>query len=574
MRLEEKSTMADDKGGTGGTRPEDGRSKEPNSETETRERADKDTVDNAGNDNTEIKRKPGRPKKPKGEEKQNEQKKLTEIWHQEPGNKENSEQKNEQKQSSENETKRVENSEGGKNQQTEEDTEERAKADKTTIEISKHNSPEKKENDGNKNEKAETEINKEKETEIFGGSKITIRTPQKNTENNNVFENKNDKEEKQTETKTDDKNYENENGKLNLAKGQVQTEKKWEDRIEEIKEVIKHEIKHNMNSLTTENDMKNKIIALEKEIRRLEKENDTYKEEMRKNDEIIIELQKDLNKAEERIDESTEKLRKEKILLREKEITIFEQTEREKLLMAEIKRIEGKLQQNKQYERKEKNDMISFNDDNNNDKQSTTENAGENDKNLTRPGADNAKDIKEKEQVKRKSPRKLSDEEWEKEKEMRREKRKNVIVKGLTLISDQKEEELEKWIWNETDVRIRIEKMRRVEKGWKIKITELEKKIELMRNKTRIDQNRWGVWISDDYTERQKEIQQWMEEEAKAWEKKGKTVRVEYLKICVDGTWLFWDEKDGDIVQANRTDGNKEEKQRFREYKERRKFSE
>ena len=114
--------------------------------------------------------------------------------------------------------------------------------------------------------------------------------------------------------------------------------------------------------------------------------------------------------------------------------------------------------------------------------------------------------------------------------------KENVIVKGLTLITREKKEEFEKWVWEEMGVKIRVEIMERIEAGWKVRLEELEKKVELMKNKAKLGQMNWGVWIADDHTERQKEVQGWLEREAGAWRRRGVTAKTEYMKIYIDGS--------------------------------------
>ena len=92
-----------------------------------------------------------------------------------------------------------------------------------------------------------------------------------------------------------------------------------------------------------------------------------------------------------------------------------------------------------------------------------------------------------------------------------------MIVKGLTLITREKKAEFEKWVWEEMRVEIRVERMERIEGDRKVRLEELEKKVELMKNKAKLGQKNWGVWIADDHTERQKEVQGWLEREAGVW---------------------------------------------------------
>ncbi|XP_015121760.1 cyclin-dependent kinase 11A-like [Diachasma alloeum] len=147
-------------------------------------------------------------------------------------------------------------------------------------------------------------------------------------------------------------------------------------------------------------------------------------------------------------------------------------------------------------------------------------------------------------------PRKLTQEEREEELEMRRLRRKNMIIEGLTLITRTRKEELEHWLWETLGVRARVEKLdRREEGGLTVRMEERASKIEVMKEKTKLKELGWGVYISDDLTDRQKEVQAWLEREAENWRKTKKQAGTKYNCICVDGIWLEWDEVEGEMRQ-------------------------
>lgn len=144
-------------------------------------------------------------------------------------------------------------------------------------------------------------------------------------------------------------------------------------------------------------------------------------------------------------------------------------------------------------------------------------------------------------------PRKLSQEEWSAEKEERRARKKNIYVSGLTLLKREKKEEFEDWVFHTMQIKIRVEKSERIGNDWKFKIEEWTKKLELMKLKMSLQRLGWGVWISDDLTDRQKEVQQWIEREADAWRQRGKIVATGYQRIRIDDTCLMWDELEGEL---------------------------
>lgn len=55
------------------------------------------------------------------------------------------------------------------------------------------------------------------------------------------------------------------------------------------------------------------------------------------------------------------------------------------------------------------------------------------------------------------------------------------------------------------------------------------------------------IWIDEDYTEREREIQNWLKIIAVEEEKNGWETRVGYLKIKVGEEWYEWLEKEGRV---------------------------
>ncbi|XP_011314663.1 golgin subfamily A member 6-like protein 2 [Fopius arisanus] len=162
------------------------------------------------------------------------------------------------------------------------------------------------------------------------------------------------------------------------------------------------------------------------------------------------------------------------------------------------------------------------------------------------------------------TPRKLEEEEWIAEKIKRRERKKGIIIKGLTLIEKRKKEELDRWMEETMGVKARVSKLDRVGNGtWRAELEEWETKAEIMARKQELKKLRWGVWITDDLTDRQKEVQTWIEREGENWRRLGHEVSTKYQKICVDGTWLCWDETEGTmkLEKKKANEGYREEEE-------------
>lgn len=148
-------------------------------------------------------------------------------------------------------------------------------------------------------------------------------------------------------------------------------------------------------------------------------------------------------------------------------------------------------------------------------------------------------------------PRKLSEEELEQEKKARRERKKKVIIKGLTLLrTGERKKEMEQWLKATLELEVRVDKLERVGGAvWRAELESLGQKLDIMDRKGRLETLGWGVWISDDYTERQKEVQTWLERQAEGWNRKGYETSVGYQRLWVDGTCLEWDEREGELIQ-------------------------
>ena len=158
-------------------------------------------------------------------------------------------------------------------------------------------------------------------------------------------------------------------------------------------------------------------------------------------------------------------------------------------------------------------------------------------------------------------PKKLSREEWNEEIQVRRAKKKTVIIEGLTLVTKEKKEELEGWMWNILQIKARVNKLERIEGGWKAELEEWKAKLKLMKEKTTLGDLGRGVWIKDDLTERQKEVKTWLEKEAEAWRLKGKRAGTGYQSLWVGDIYLQWDELEGELKLKR----EREERKLFRD---------
>lgn len=66
-----------------------------------------------------------------------------------------------------------------------------------------------------------------------------------------------------------------------------------------------------------------------------------------------------------------------------------------------------------------------------------------------------------------------------------------------------------------------------------VELFAMEYKIEIMKNKSRLEGT--GNWTEDDLTEREKEVEEWLESQVREERKKGLESRLDYMKIIVEG---------------------------------------
>ncbi|KAK0167960.1 hypothetical protein PV327_001808 [Microctonus hyperodae] len=143
-------------------------------------------------------------------------------------------------------------------------------------------------------------------------------------------------------------------------------------------------------------------------------------------------------------------------------------------------------------------------------------------------------------------PKKLSDEEFFKEMREREWRKKNICVK--TVGECMKAKDAMKVIEQITGINWRDV----AEKTWvlndnvvTVRMKDMADKVELMRRKGRMKGS--DIWIEDDLTMRENEVQKWLRSEANMEERKGNQARTAYMKIEREGEWWRWNEKDGTL---------------------------
>ncbi|KAK0178568.1 hypothetical protein PV327_007446 [Microctonus hyperodae] len=140
----------------------------------------------------------------------------------------------------------------------------------------------------------------------------------------------------------------------------------------------------------------------------------------------------------------------------------------------------------------------------------------------------------------------LKEREWRKKNICIRVTRGNIqkheVMKKVEEITDIKWREVAEQIWEVKDNMVRI------------RIREMSDKVELMRTKGKMKGS--DIWIDDDLTSREIEVQKWLRKEAEKEEKMGRRVKISYMKIEIDGEWMKWDERSGRLDKFFRRRGS------------------
>ncbi|XP_043275446.1 trichohyalin-like [Venturia canescens] len=148
---------------------------------------------------------------------------------------------------------------------------------------------------------------------------------------------------------------------------------------------------------------------------------------------------------------------------------------------------------------------------------------------------------------------------WEVEKELERrereERRNNIVVRGVNVAEGVEwEREIEK-IWERLGVeggRKEMRRIGRVDEGGRgmvlIRLEGREKKVEIMKAKVKLRGNRER--IEDDLTKEERRIKWLVEGQAYEERRKGKRVRVGYMRMWVDGKVLVWNEREGRCTES------------------------
>lgn len=146
-------------------------------------------------------------------------------------------------------------------------------------------------------------------------------------------------------------------------------------------------------------------------------------------------------------------------------------------------------------------------------------------------------------------PTALGKGEYEREKEERESRKKNLMIKGIRTVGKGLNEEVKRAVKELMDVDVYIKKVLAIEGGLVVELESFKNKIDILKRKGRLRGT--NLWIEDDYTKREKEVQAWLGMIAEEESKRGHDTKVGYQKVRVDGEWYEWNERKGEIERMN-----------------------
>ncbi|XP_025160330.1 trichohyalin-like [Harpegnathos saltator] len=148
----------------------------------------------------------------------------------------------------------------------------------------------------------------------------------------------------------------------------------------------------------------------------------------------------------------------------------------------------------------------------------------------------------------------------EKEKE---ERRGNVVIKGWEIGDRITNKKAEEFIKKELDVEIKVKRCRISGKVVVVSLEEEEMKREIMRNKRKLKGK--SIFIENDLMWEERKIQEKMGKWVGKERRKGKTVKMGFARVMIDGNWEKWEEIEEEIIRRKERDRDRE----LRELKER-----
>lgn len=133
----------------------------------------------------------------------------------------------------------------------------------------------------------------------------------------------------------------------------------------------------------------------------------------------------------------------------------------------------------------------------------------------------------------------------------KREKKNNIIIKGVKIDEADNSEKLSQLIKDKMEVDIKIKSVQIIKKYDKpivlARIDAWEDKIQIMKNKHKL--RKTDVYIENDMTAEEREVQAMIRNFARQEREKGKAAIVKYRKLIIDGVLWVWDNNQKMLIE-------------------------
>lgn len=130
----------------------------------------------------------------------------------------------------------------------------------------------------------------------------------------------------------------------------------------------------------------------------------------------------------------------------------------------------------------------------------------------------------------------------------RTSRKNNIIITGLKIESDNKNEikkEIETFIKNELQIETQINKSYQINRNMYVaEIHKFEDKMSILQNKGKLKKSQYKyIYINSDLTKKERQIQKIIRERAEQEKQLNRNVRVGYKKITINGITWIWNTK-------------------------------
>jgi hypothetical protein len=129
----------------------------------------------------------------------------------------------------------------------------------------------------------------------------------------------------------------------------------------------------------------------------------------------------------------------------------------------------------------------------------------------------------------------------------KKERKNNVIITGIGAKSGNIERGMEEWLGREIGVKVNVKEAFKINKDKMMlaKIESWEQKKNILLNKSKLKEKEdERMYIDDNLTKEEREIQKKLRELAREERNKRKRVKIGYRKIQINGEWFRWDERE------------------------------